>query len=255
MLIAQQPHRAGRGPIAAAARAAGYTRAAQPSGGVVDGPAAMRCHACGAERHVARVRSRRLDAPRRLLDHRGPGARPAGVRPGTRAAARRARVPRARATRPMPRRTIRRRLPRGAPSAPERLSGDELLAAATTALAARENEQAASWLRSFRERGATPDYRYWSLVGAKPTPAATRRRPSPRSSARSNCIPRPATTCAWRAWRVMPNGRCAGWNAPRRSTATMPIRRRSWGLPTRGRGSPRQGCAPSNAPRHWIRTT
>jgi adsorption protein A len=46
----------------------------------------------------------------------------------------------------------------------DRLSGDELLAATTTALAAGEHEQAASWLRSFQERGVIPDHRYWSLV-------------------------------------------------------------------------------------------
>lgn len=47
----------------------------------------------------------------------------------------------------------------------ERLSGDELLAAATTALAASEHEQAASWLASFLARGLTPDHAYWSLAG------------------------------------------------------------------------------------------
>jgi adsorption protein A len=46
----------------------------------------------------------------------------------------------------------------------ERLSGDDLLAAVTTALAARQNDQAANWLASYRERGMTLNHRYWSLV-------------------------------------------------------------------------------------------
>ena len=46
----------------------------------------------------------------------------------------------------------------------ERLSGDDLLAAATTALAARQNEQAANWLARYSERGMTLNHRYWSLV-------------------------------------------------------------------------------------------
>ncbi|MBA3891940.1 MAG: hypothetical protein H0X64_15575 [Gemmatimonadaceae bacterium] len=46
----------------------------------------------------------------------------------------------------------------------DQLSDEELLAATTTALAARENEQAASWLDTFQKRGASLDYRYWSLV-------------------------------------------------------------------------------------------
>jgi bacteriophage N4 adsorption protein A len=46
----------------------------------------------------------------------------------------------------------------------DRLFGDELLGAATTALAAGANEQAVTWLNAYRERGDTPDHRYWSLL-------------------------------------------------------------------------------------------
>jgi adsorption protein A len=46
----------------------------------------------------------------------------------------------------------------------ERLSGDELLGAVSTALAASQPEQAASWLNSYRDRGDTLNHRFWSLV-------------------------------------------------------------------------------------------
>jgi adsorption protein A len=44
------------------------------------------------------------------------------------------------------------------------LSGDELIAAVTTALAAGEREQAATWLSRYRGRGGTLGPRYWSLL-------------------------------------------------------------------------------------------
>ena len=47
----------------------------------------------------------------------------------------------------------------------DRLSGDELIAAVTTALAAGEKQQAATWLTEIRQRGDAPDSRYWSLLG------------------------------------------------------------------------------------------
>jgi adsorption protein A len=46
----------------------------------------------------------------------------------------------------------------------ERLSDDELLAAASTALAGGEREQATTWLTTYRKRPGTLEYRYWSLV-------------------------------------------------------------------------------------------
>jgi bacteriophage N4 adsorption protein A len=45
----------------------------------------------------------------------------------------------------------------------DRLDGDALLGAVTTALAAGEHEQAADWLRRYRDRGETLHRRYWSL--------------------------------------------------------------------------------------------
>jgi bacteriophage N4 adsorption protein A len=47
----------------------------------------------------------------------------------------------------------------------ERLSGDELIAAVTTALAADQHQQAATWLTEYRKRGDALDHRYWSLLG------------------------------------------------------------------------------------------
>ena len=47
----------------------------------------------------------------------------------------------------------------------ERLVADDLMAAATTAIAAGEKPQAASWLTEYRQRGDTLDHRYWSLLG------------------------------------------------------------------------------------------
>ncbi|PYR21959.1 MAG: hypothetical protein DMF98_21180 [Acidobacteria bacterium] len=47
----------------------------------------------------------------------------------------------------------------------ERLSGDELIAAITTALAADQNQQAATWLTEYRKRGDALNHRYWSLLG------------------------------------------------------------------------------------------
>jgi bacteriophage N4 adsorption protein A len=44
------------------------------------------------------------------------------------------------------------------------LSRDELLAAATTGVAAGANDQALNWLRAYRERGDAPEHRYWSLL-------------------------------------------------------------------------------------------
>ncbi len=58
----------------------------------------------------------------------------------------------------------------------ERLSGDELLRAATTALAAGEHAQAARWLENFQARGSALDYGYWSMVAdslAHSDPAAS----------------------------------------------------------------------------------
>ncbi len=49
--------------------------------------------------------------------------------------------------------------------ATEHLSGADLIAAVTTALAAGDRDQAAAWLGRYRERGDTLDYRYWSLLG------------------------------------------------------------------------------------------
>ena len=46
----------------------------------------------------------------------------------------------------------------------ERLTADESLRAATTALAAGEHAQAAHWLESVKTRGSALDYEYWSLV-------------------------------------------------------------------------------------------
>ena len=46
----------------------------------------------------------------------------------------------------------------------ERMSDDELLAAASTAVAAGAREQAADWLTTYRERSGKLEYRYWSLV-------------------------------------------------------------------------------------------
>ena len=46
-----------------------------------------------------------------------------------------------------------------------RLATDELLAAATTALAAGEEGQALDWLEAYRARGGSLDGRYWSLLG------------------------------------------------------------------------------------------
>lgn len=40
---------------------------------------------------------------------------------------------------------------------------DDLMAAATTAFAAGEPQQACEWLEHYRDRGGMPDYRYWSL--------------------------------------------------------------------------------------------
>jgi bacteriophage N4 adsorption protein A len=45
----------------------------------------------------------------------------------------------------------------------ERLSGDDLLAAVSSAMAAVEPEQAATWLNTYRERGDALTRRYWSL--------------------------------------------------------------------------------------------
>jgi bacteriophage N4 adsorption protein A len=47
---------------------------------------------------------------------------------------------------------------------PENLSGDDLLAAVTTAVAAGATDQAVSWLETYRRRGDTLSHRYWSLV-------------------------------------------------------------------------------------------
>jgi len=47
----------------------------------------------------------------------------------------------------------------------EDLSGEDLMAAATTALSAGDRERAATWLARYRERGDTPGHRYWSLLG------------------------------------------------------------------------------------------
>jgi bacteriophage N4 adsorption protein A len=58
---------------------------------------------------------------------------------------------------------------------PNALAADGALSAATTALAAGENEQAAKWLRGYRDHGNALDHRYWSLLGqshAKSDPAA-----------------------------------------------------------------------------------
>ena len=46
----------------------------------------------------------------------------------------------------------------------EGLSRDELLAAATTALAGGAHEQAVKWLNSYRDRGDAPVHQYWSLL-------------------------------------------------------------------------------------------
>ena len=46
----------------------------------------------------------------------------------------------------------------------DNLSGDEWLAASTTALAAGESEQAAVWTTRYREGGNPLEYRYWSLM-------------------------------------------------------------------------------------------
>jgi hypothetical protein len=136
----------------------------------------------------------------------------------------------------------------------EALSGEELLAATTTALAAREKEQAASWLRSFDERGATPDYRYWSLVAETHTGSDTATVVR-RSSMRSSCSPRPATTCTSHGLNEMPNGRVGCWNAPWDLPPRTPMLRRSWPLPTCGPGVPRRRSEPSNDPPPSIRTT
>jgi len=47
---------------------------------------------------------------------------------------------------------------------PEKLAGDELLAAVSTAVAAGAIDQAASWLDVYRGRGDTLSHRYWSLL-------------------------------------------------------------------------------------------
>lgn len=47
----------------------------------------------------------------------------------------------------------------------DRLSGDALIAAATTALAAGDDAQALAWLETYRVRGDVQDDRYWSLLG------------------------------------------------------------------------------------------
>jgi len=47
---------------------------------------------------------------------------------------------------------------------PQRLAGDELLAAASTAVAAGAIEQAANWLDVYRGRGDALSHRYWSLL-------------------------------------------------------------------------------------------
>jgi adsorption protein A len=47
----------------------------------------------------------------------------------------------------------------------EQLSGDDLLSAVDTALAAGQPEQAASWLHTYQDRGDVLNHRYWSLVG------------------------------------------------------------------------------------------
>jgi bacteriophage N4 adsorption protein A len=47
----------------------------------------------------------------------------------------------------------------------DHLSGDDLIAAVTTALAAGEKQQAATWLTEYRQRGDGLDHRYWSLLG------------------------------------------------------------------------------------------
>jgi adsorption protein A len=54
----------------------------------------------------------------------------------------------------------------------DHLSGDELIAAVTTALAAGERDQASAWLVGYRARGETLDYRYWSLLGRSCNDAA-----------------------------------------------------------------------------------
>src|SRR5262249_32186699 len=46
----------------------------------------------------------------------------------------------------------------------DRLSGDELLGASATALAAGDNEQAATWIGRYRESGGTLNHRYFSLL-------------------------------------------------------------------------------------------
>lgn len=47
---------------------------------------------------------------------------------------------------------------------PEKLTGDELLAAVSTAVAADAIDQAANWLGTYRSRGDTLNHRYWSLL-------------------------------------------------------------------------------------------
>src|SRR5688572_19628273 len=47
---------------------------------------------------------------------------------------------------------------------PENLSGDELLAAVSTAVSAGANDQAANWLDIYRGRGDTLSHRFWSLL-------------------------------------------------------------------------------------------
>jgi bacteriophage N4 adsorption protein A len=49
--------------------------------------------------------------------------------------------------------------------ATDRLSGDELLAASTTALAAQEDGSALAWLEAYRTHGEPLGDRYWSLLG------------------------------------------------------------------------------------------
>jgi adsorption protein A len=46
----------------------------------------------------------------------------------------------------------------------DQFSGNDLLGAATTALAAADEGQAEAWLKAYLDRGEVPSHRYWSLV-------------------------------------------------------------------------------------------
>ena len=135
-------------------------------------------------------------------------------------------------TRLCDRRLSDRRRRVAAASAPERLSGEELLAAATTRSGCSGAGQAADWLHAYRDRGDTLNHRYWSLLADSSVPS----NPAAAAAALERAIdlhPEADDYVRLAASRTIPSGRCTGWNVPPRSIPTTAALRRSWDTPTR----------------------